>query len=194
MNVRKHRVPIAAGILLLSMSACGSSGKSATSPTTTTAPSASQSTQVDAAFKAKAAAVCKAAGDKLRAQGSFPFPNFDPEHPDASELPAIATYEAKTVATERSWQTQLRALGQPSSGASAWMGFLARIDTAVNETAAQQAAAQHGNSIAFTQTFHELSSSGLSNSQLAASVGLAACDPGALGNSHPQQPVPVRRP
>jgi hypothetical protein len=194
MNLRKHRSPIAAGILLLSMSACGSSGKNATSSTTTTATRASESSQVDAAFQARAVAVCKAAGDKLRAQGSFPFPNFDPEHPDASKFPAIASYEAKTVATERSWQTQLRALGHPSSGESAWIGFLDRIDSAVNESAAQQAAAQHSDSIAFTKTFHELSSSGLSNSQLAAAVGLAPCDPGALGSSDTKQPVPVRRP
>jgi hypothetical protein len=194
MNLRKHRLPIAAGILLLSMSACGSSGKNATSSTTTTAPRASERTQVDAAFKARAAAVCNAAGDKLRAQGSFPFPNFDPEHPDASELPAIAGYEAKTVATERSWQTQLRALGQPSSGESAWISLLERIDRAVNEAAAQQAAAQHSNSIAFTKTFHELSSSVSSNRKLAAAVGLASCDPGALGSSDTQKPVPVRRP
>jgi hypothetical protein len=191
MNLRTHRLPIAAGILLLSISACGSSGKNATSSTTTTAPRTSESTQVDAAFKARAAAVCKAAGDKLRAQGSFPARNFDPEHPDASKFPAIAGYEAKTVATERSWQAQLRALGDPSSGASAWNDFLERIDGAVNESAAQQAAAQHSDSTAFTKTFHELSSSVASNRQLAAEVGLVSCDPGALGSS---EPVPVRRP
>ncbi len=193
MNHRARRLAFAAGILLLSMSACGSNG-SAKSSTTTGAPRTADSPRVDAAFQARAAAVCKAAGDKLRAQGAFPFPDFNPEHPDPSKLGRIADYEAKTVATERSWDAQLLALGQPSSGESAWNIFVERIGDAVKETAAQQVAAQHGDAAAFTRTFHELSSAGLANHQIAVQVGLPSCDPGALGNPDAKQPVPVRRP
>ena len=149
---------------------------------------------MDAAFKAKATAVCEAAGAKLHAQGSFPFPGFNAEHPDVSQLPAIAVYEAKTVATERSWLAQLRALGQPVAGQSAWTLFLARIDNDVTETAAQEVAAQRSDGAAFTKTFHELTAYGLSNDQIAAAIGLPSCDPGMLGNSDAKPPVPVRRP
>jgi hypothetical protein len=192
MNLRQHAAPVALAVLVLSLSACGSSGKSATA--TTTAPRTADSARVDAAFKVKAAAVCKTAGDRLRGQGSFPFPNFNAEHPDVSELPAIATYEAKTVATERSWLAQLRALGQPVAGRPAWTLFMARIDDDVTETAAQQVAAQHSDGAAFTKTFHQLTAYGLSNDQIAVAIGLPTCDPDMLGTSNAKAPVPVRRP
>jgi hypothetical protein len=195
MNLRDHAVPIAAAILVLALSACGSSGTNEkSSSATTTEPRTSESPQVDPTFKARAVAVCKTVGDELRAQGSFPFPAFDAEHPDVSELPAVAAYEAKTVATERSWLAQLRTLGQPASGESAWTIFLARIDNDVKETAAQQVAARRGDGAAFTETFHELTSEGLSNDQIAAQVGLPSCDPGTIGTSNTNQPVPVRKP
>jgi hypothetical protein len=195
MKLREHAVPITAAILVLAVSACGSSGSNEkSSSATTTGPRTSESPQVDPTFKARAAAVCKAVGDELRAQGSFPVPDFNAEHPEVSKLPAVGDYEAKTVATERSWLAQLRALGQPSSGESAWTLFLARIENDVKETAAQQVAARRGDGAAFTATFHELTSEGLSNDQIAAQVGLPSCDPGTIGTSNTKQPVPVRKP
>jgi hypothetical protein len=188
---KRNAMPAAVGIVLLSISACGSSGTRTSTPAT--AVSTADGPKVEPAFKARATAVCKEAGNKLRAEGSFPFPSFDAEHPDAPKLPAIANFEAKTVAVERSWQAQLIALGHPASGSITWDIFLNRVDRAVKETAAQQVAAQRGDGAAFTKTFHELSSSGLANSQVAAALGLALCDPGALGTTSPE-PVPVRRP
>ena len=126
--------------------------------------------------------MCKAVGDALRAQGPFPFPDFNPEQPDASKFPTIATYEAKTVATEQSWQSQLHALGEPSTGAAGWKTFLGFVDGGVTSTVAQQDAARRGDSAAFTQTYHDLTSHGLAGTQAASAVGLPSCDPNKLGD------------
>ena len=184
---------IATAIVLLSISACGSSSKSgAKSTTTTTSTRASTSAEVDSSFKAKAVAACTAAGDNLRSQGAFPFPDFDPEHPDASKLPVIAAYEAKTVATLRAWQAELHALGQPSTGSAAWSTFLADVDRSVKSTVEQQDAARRGAGANFTQTFHDLSSHGLSGTQAAQAVGVPSCDPSNPGTTPSTTPTPVR--
>jgi hypothetical protein len=117
----------------------------------------------------------------LRAEGSFPFPDFDPEHPNATQLPAIATFEAKTVANEQSWQKQLHALGQPNIGAAAWTTFLTAVDSAVASTVAQQQAAQRGDSASFTQTFHDLTAQGPGDTKAAVAIGAPICDPDQLG-------------
>jgi hypothetical protein len=172
---------VATGIILLSASACGSTKSSATSTAERTSPSGSASAEPDPAFKAKVASLCKADGDALRLQGAFPFPNFDPEHPDPSKFPRIADYEAKTVATVRSWQAQLHALGHPSAGLTAWNTFLDAVDRGAQSTADQQDAARRGDSAAFTQTFHDLVSHGFAATQAALDIGLPSCDPQQLG-------------
>jgi hypothetical protein len=179
------------GVLLVALAACGSTKGATKSTSATTSLRPSGSGEADTAFKARAVAMCTAAGDKLHAQGPFPAPNFDPEHPDASKFPAIAAYEAKTVATLRAWQSQLHALGQPSTGSAAWATFLAAVDRAVKSTVAQQAAAQHDASGAFTQTFHDLSSQGLAGTQAAQATGVPLCDPSNPGTTPSTTPTPV---
>jgi hypothetical protein len=137
---------------------------------------------VDAAFKAKVAPLCTAASTALKAQGAFPYPSFDPSHPDVSDFPGIAAYEAKTVATETSWQSQLQALGKPSKGGVRWKRFLTIVGHAVKETAAQQAAAQTGAAAAFTQTYKTLSSQQKVDATAAKRIGLPSCNPGKLGS------------
>jgi hypothetical protein len=123
---------------------CGSSHAktSATTSTTTSTTTASPAgSGVDSAFRAKAAAICDAAGQALRAEGAFPFPTFDPTQPDPTKFPAIAAYEAKTVAAIRTWQAALHTLGQPSAGSGAWSTFLGYVDRSTTSTTAQQRAA-----------------------------------------------------
>jgi hypothetical protein len=160
-----------------------SSSKSTAAPTTskpTTSTSTAASPGVDPSFQARATAICRTAGAALRAQGSFPFPDFDPERPDATDFPAIGQFEAKTVATLQTWQAQLHALGHPTTGSVAWNTFLAAVDRNVTSTVAQQQAAVRGDGATFTQTFHDLSSQGLAGTQAAAAIGAPNCDPDHL--------------
>jgi hypothetical protein len=173
------------------VASCSSSKAATSAPTTTSTSSTSTSTStsgpitsgpgIEPSFQARATAICISTGAALRAEGSFPFPNFDPEHPDAAQLPAIATFEAKTVANEQSWQKQLHALGQPNIGAAAWNTFLAAVDSNVVSTVAQQRAAQTGDSAAFTQTFHDLTAQGPGDTKAAVAIGAPICDPDHLG-------------
>jgi hypothetical protein len=132
---------------------------------------------VDASFHAKVAATCTTLATALAAEGSFPYPNFDPEHPVVTDFPGIASYEAKTVAAFRVWQTALHALGHPTAGAAAWTAYLSAIDKDVSSTVEQQRAAKQDDSATFTKTYHDLSSSGPADTRAAQAIGVPSCDP-----------------
>jgi hypothetical protein len=169
---------------------CGSSHAKTSATTSTTTPSAAGS-GLDVAFRARAAAICNAAGQALRAEGTFPFPAFDPTQPDPTKFPAIAAYEAKSDAAWRTWQAALHALGQPRTGSGVWTTFLGFVDRSVNLDIAQQRAAQRRESTTFTQTYRDLSGQALAGRQAAAATGLPSCDPSNLGNTAKAPPVPL---
>jgi hypothetical protein len=161
---------VAIGVGLLLLSGCGGAKKYP--------PPA----KIAVAFKAKVATLCTAASAALKAQGAFPYPSFDPSHPDVSDLPGIAAYEAKTVATEKSWQSQLEALGKPSAGGVRWKKFLTTVNRTVKERVAQQAAAQTGAAATFTTTYKALSSEQKADAKAAQRLGLPSCNPGKIGS------------
>ena len=90
-----------------------------------------------------------------KAQGPFPFPDFNPTKPDLSKLPAIATSEAKTVTIYQTWQRAMLALGQPPTGKGAWAGVLEALESHVRIIEEQQAAAQNGDGQTFTKDYYE---------------------------------------
>jgi hypothetical protein len=100
-------------------------------------------------------AVFQAALARNKAQGPFPYPDFNPTQPDASKLPDIARYLAETVAAYGRWLDQMRALGQPPSGQDAWNDLLAAIERHVQLDIEQQAAAEHGDTETFTRDYQE---------------------------------------
>src|SRR5437588_3842786 len=63
------------------------------------------------AFHVRATAVCQSALAQKRAQGPFPYPDFNPTRPDLSKLPSIARLEAKTVLIYKAWIRQMVDLG-----------------------------------------------------------------------------------
>jgi hypothetical protein len=172
------------------VAACGSSQAKTSASTSTTSPGGA-SPALDAAFRAKAATICNAAGQALHADGTFPFPAFDPTQPDPTKFPAIAAYEAKTNAAMRTWQAALHALGHPSTGSGVWTRFLGFVDRTVTSEIEQQRAAQRRESAAFTQTYRDLSGHALAVGQAAAAAGLPSCDPANLGNTATTSPVPL---
>ena len=92
------------------------------------------------AFQNRAVSVCEGALAQKKAQGPFPFPDFNPTKPDLSKLPAIATSEAKTVTIYQTWQRAMLALGQPPTGQGAWAGVLEALESHVRIIEEQQAA------------------------------------------------------
>lgn len=164
-SIRRWTLGVGIGIVVLSFSGCGNSN------------SATPST-LSSSFKSRVQAVCTKAANTFQTEGAFPYPNFGPAHPDVSDLPGIANYEAKTVANLRSWQMNLKDLGEADT--AVWNNFLAAIDRNVNTTVAQQEAAHNGNSAAFTQTYDELISQASVATAAAKAAGVPSCDPGKV--------------
>ncbi len=170
-------------LLLLVLSACSSASSATTSTPTTAAasPPTVPAGPLDEVFKAKADIQCQAVGAELRQQGAFPFPDFDPEHPDTSRFKQIAAYEAQTVAAEKEWQMHMHDLGTPKTGAETWLKLLHAIDLAVGYSADQQQAAANGDADAFRTSYHNLTNQAKAGTDAALAAGLASCDPSNLG-------------
>jgi hypothetical protein len=99
--------------------------------------------------------VCRAALGRKKAQGSFPYLDFNPTRPDRSKLPGVARFEAKTVKIYETWQREMRALGQPPTGRAAWADVLRALDSHLRIIVEQQAAARRGDSKTFTNDYYE---------------------------------------
>jgi hypothetical protein len=108
-----------------------------------------------AAFQSKALAVCDAALARKKAQGPFPYPDFNPTQPDLSKLPGIAQFEAKTVTIYKTWLREMSALGQPPTGQAAWADVLSALRSHVGIIVEQQAAAQRGDGPTLTKDYDE---------------------------------------
>ena len=120
-------------------------------------------------------------GPEGRGGVSLPDVGSDPPR-RTTDFPGIAAYEAKTVATEKSWQSAMIALGKPSSGGSRWKKFLTMVNRTVKEMTAQQAVAQTGAAAAFTSSYKALSSEQKADAKAAKRIGLPSCDPGKIGS------------
>ena len=130
-------------LLAVGSTACGSSSSYGSHPA------------VPAAFRSRALAVCKTAAAQKKAEGPFPYPAFNPTRPDWSRFPGVADALIKTPEIFRSWQRQMQALGQPSTGRAAWDDLLAAIHSHVLIAAEQQAAAARRDSNTFIKDYRE---------------------------------------
>jgi hypothetical protein len=107
----------------VTLAGCGSGDNGGTASTTTTAAGG----KIDPAFIAKVDAVCAKASKRFAANGKFPFQNFDPLHPDPKLLPKVGAFFKPNVSTERMVQNQLRALGEPETGAPLWTAIRTHV-------------------------------------------------------------------
>jgi hypothetical protein len=114
----------------------------------------SHSSVLGKAFQSRAVAVCQRALAQKKAQGPFPYPDFNPTKPDLSKLPAIAQSEAKTVTIFQTWQQAMVGLGQPPTGQTEWADVLKALDSHVRIITEQQAAAQNGDGKTFTKDYY----------------------------------------
>lgn len=112
---------------------------------------------VDAAFVARADAVCQPY-DAYNAANPFPFTDFDPFKPDAARLPAVGEFFDRNP-NNHTLVTELSALGEPATGGASWHTLLDEVRTstalAQGQIAAAKAADVHGFTTNVAQTQNE---------------------------------------
>lgn len=121
----------------------------------TIACSGSHAPAVGAAFATKVEALCQTALEQKRAQGPFPYPDFNPTQPDLSKLPGIAEFEARTATIFQTWQQKMVALGQPPTGQAEWADLLDALSRHVQIIVEQHSAASRSDGQTFTTDYHE---------------------------------------
>jgi hypothetical protein len=120
--------------------ACGSS----------TAPAGRAGAADQAAFRAAVDKVC-ARAVAAHASHSFPVPGFDPEQPDPSQLPTVASYFARYGGLPQT-TAALHRLTPPAGHATAWGDLLNTADQMAANAQHQIAAARARNVTTFVQT------------------------------------------
>jgi hypothetical protein len=146
--------------LLLGVAACGSSKKSgsaATAASSNAPPPAVSSAgtaakTLEAPFIARANAVCARAKAAIDAHGKFPYPTFDPLHPDVRLLPRIGAFFAATQAMADRVPRELRDLGSPRRARRQWAELVALVTQSRTIRDRQVAAAEASNVPAFVAT------------------------------------------
>jgi hypothetical protein len=166
---------------------CGSSSGGHATATSSTAARAA-----NAAFVARAVAICTKPGP---ATGPFPYPSFQPLHPNVSELPAIGRYfeHANALSTLRSRLAELHALGSPAADSSDWQALLAAKQANINAAAAQYRAALASDARTFVTTVKSITAAAEHERAAASRVRAPACAPPAEGQQTARPPGPAPR-
>ena len=184
--MRHHSVFAATSVVLaLGVAACGSSKRSnsATTAASSTSPPPAVSipstvaTTLDPSFIARANAICARAKAAIDAHGRFPYPSFDPLHPNPQLLPTIgAFFAANQPITERTLG-ELRGLGSPRRAQSQWTQLLAlaKQDRVIADR--QIVAAKAANVPAFVATVNAAHTSGPQLGKLGLTIGFTASSP-----------------
>jgi hypothetical protein len=111
-----------------------------------------------------------------QAWDAFPVASFDPSKPDASALPAVATWlEDQVTPTFTTWEADLRALDAPPTGQYSWDAMLDAIHTIVHANAKQVAAAKAGDADSFAAATALLRTTQPNLEQAAAGIGAPVC-------------------
>jgi hypothetical protein len=78
---------------------------------------------------------------------------FNPTNPDVTKFAEVAVALRKTDATWTTWLTEMRALGTPSTGQSAWNDLVAAVERHQQLNADQIRAAERGDAAAFSADY-----------------------------------------
>jgi hypothetical protein len=112
----------------------------------------------DARFEAHANRLCRGASIQLAALPPFPFPDFDPLHPDPTLLPQVGgffTGPGDPRPVLRALNRRLRALGEPPANRSAWNRALRARAAAYAVIHEQDAAALAADVPGFVRSVHD---------------------------------------
>ena len=126
-------------------------------------------------FGGRAVAVCRDALADKRAEGAFPFPDFNPTQPDMTKFPQVARFLEKTAATFTVWDRKMKALGEPRHGQRAWHNLLAAIETHVRLTRDQISAARTGDAARFADDYQKGAQTQDKLLEAATAAGVKAC-------------------
>jgi hypothetical protein len=130
---------------------------------------------VPADFATKALAACQHAQGLVAAQGPFPVANFNPTAPDVTKFPAVATYLRVTATTWETWLSDLKALGEPSTGQGTWDDLLSAVQHHRDLNADQIVAADSGDGPKFASDFDAGKTTQADVLRAATAAGVAAC-------------------
>lgn len=108
----------------------------------------------DAAFVRRADRACRATEAAAERLPGFPFPSFDPFHPDPSLLPQVGRFFAQPARHRlpRALLARLRRLGRPPASARAWSRVLGARGALIANEDAQIRAALAADPAAFVRT------------------------------------------
>jgi hypothetical protein len=131
----------------------------------------------DRPFARRADGLCSGASRQLAALPPFPFPGFDPLHPDPALLPAVGAYftgpgDPRPILTELT--TRLRALGTPVA-AAAWQRVLRAEAAGIAVRTRQDDAALAADVAAFVTSVHATVGAGHELAIAASVFGATSC-------------------
>jgi hypothetical protein len=112
----------------------------------------------DASLVARADQICTRASRQLETLPPFPFPNFDPLHPDPGLLPQVGAFftgPGDPRPIFEALDTRLRALGQPPVGRARWRRMLHARTVALAVINQQDAAALTADTPAFVDSVQD---------------------------------------
>lgn len=144
----------------------------------------SSQTLTQAQFVALANTVCK---QGTASSAAVPQPSVSSSmiSPASSDLPAIATYLSKEVASLQSTLNQLRAMGTPPSKQAAWSQSLAAVQQSVTDATSAQTAAAARNLSGYEQALGRVVQDGSTIDQAFGSFGATECTSTPSGSASP---------
>lgn len=134
--------------------------------------------RINRGFIARVNAVCARANAATRAaHGAFPFPNFDPLHPDPATLPKVGAYFASSQSISDRVPGQLKQLGRPHTGRITWDDLLS-LAARHQQIADRQIKAAEASDIAgFVATVKQVHATDVSIEHLALMAGFRKSSP-----------------
>ena len=162
------------------LGACGG-GSDSSSSTSTSSESSGTGTPVgpDAAlenspFGKRVTSVCFLGTQALGSLPRFPFPGFDPLHPEVSKLPAIARYfENGSLPAYQKLIAELKKVNPPAAEKQKYEEFVHQLELLVANLQRQTAAAKSSDVKGFIATVKTAGGTGLPNAESA--LGIRAC-------------------
>lgn len=156
---------------IAALGGCGSSSGSSSNTTSTVASALSQTP-----YGKQLSAVCTSAGKTLSALPGFPYPTFNPLHPEASKLPAIGRFFERTSAP--AFQKILLSIDKvqpPPTEKGQFDAFRSQYASFVANLKRQIAAAKASDVSGFVVTVRRLSQSTSQLHRTEALLGVTAC-------------------
>ena len=151
--------------------ACGSSSDTSSQTTSTNSGSVAQT-----AYGKQLASFCSQAKKELSSNPPFPYPTFNPFHPDASKLPAIGRFfEKNSVPAFEKIAADVKNVKPTAAEKQHFEAFVRQIEMQVPDLKRQIAAAKSSDVSGFIATVKEIGASVSKLRAAQASLGVPAC-------------------